>query len=151
MMHAELGFDNFDPPSEDLLLECVHCGLCLQACPTYRTLGLEADSPRGRLYLMNEVLHGRTALTKEFVDHMNRCLLCRACESACPAGVKYGTLMEAVRGQIRRRFRQSALEHLTRYVVFKLYFLNSEGLRFFSAFRASTRRPSCRQQPDEQG
>lgn len=130
IMQAELSFDEFDRPSEDLLLECVHCGLCLQACPTYRTLGAEADSPRGRLYLMTEVLDGKIALAKGFVDHMYLCLLCRACESSCPAGVKYGRLMETVRGQIRRRLRQPALERLARYVVFKTVFPEQRRLEF---------------------
>lgn len=118
-VQAQLGFDELDRPSEEFLLECVHCGLCLPTCPTYSTLGVEADSPRGRLYLMTNVLDGRLGLTKGVVEHMRLCLLCRACESACPSGVKYGRLMEAVRGQILRRFRQPALERLTRHMVFK--------------------------------
>jgi len=117
-MQAQPGFDDLERPSEEFLLKCVHCGLCLMTCPTYSVLGVEADSPRGRLYLMTNVLDGRVGLTESVVGHMYSCLLCRACETACPSGVKYGRLMEATRGQIRRH-RQSVLERFARYMVFK--------------------------------
>ena len=81
-------------------LDCVHCGLCLSACPTYRVLGNEMDSPRGRIYLMRALDEGRAAITDTFVEHMFRCLDCRACETACPSGVRFGHLMEATRGRI---------------------------------------------------
>jgi len=129
-MQAGLGFDDLDRPSEEFLLECVHCGLCLLTCPTYSLLGIEADSPRGRLYLMTSMLDRKIALTNRFVDHMRLCLLCRACESTCPSGVKYGRLMEAVRGQIRRLYGQSALERFTRYMVFKALLPNQRSLEF---------------------
>ena len=132
-MDAEPGFDDLERPSEEFLLQCVHCGLCLATCPTYSTLGVEADSPRGRLYLMTNVLDGRLGLTEGVVDHMNICLLCRACETACPSGVKYGRLMEAVRGQIRRRHRQSALERFTRYMIFKALLPEQRSLEFLFA------------------
>ncbi|HYN85700.1 MAG TPA: heterodisulfide reductase-related iron-sulfur binding cluster [Pyrinomonadaceae bacterium] len=88
---------------ERKLLACVHCGLCLEACPTYVHTGDECDGPRGRLYLMSAVAGGRVAADSRAFDvHISRCLGCRACESACPAGVEYGQLLEAARSDIAR-------------------------------------------------
>ncbi len=81
----------------ELFLDCVHCGLCTSACPTYVELGTEADSPRGRIYLMRAVTDGRTELNDEVRRHLDLCLDCRACESACPSGVQYGRLIEPFR------------------------------------------------------
>ncbi len=83
-----------------LYLDCIHCGLCLSSCPTYRVLGSEMDSPRGRIYLMRAFDEGRTSVTESFVEHMFRCLDCRACETACPSGVHFGHMMEEMRGKI---------------------------------------------------
>src|SRR5918993_5460342 len=91
---------------ERKLLACVHCGLCLEACPTYVQTGDENDGPRGRIYLMRAVEEGRLALdSTTFTRHIDRCLGCRACESACPAGVEYGQLLEAARHDISREGR----------------------------------------------
>ena len=95
-------FDGDEPPDLDGILDCMHCGICLPQCPTYRVLGQEMDSPRGRVYLMRAVTEGRIGLTENFVLHMDRCLGCRACETACPAGVPFGRLLEETRGQIER-------------------------------------------------
>lgn len=92
-----------DLPSLDGLRTCVHCGICLPQCPTYRVLGEEMDSPRGRLYLIRAAAEGRIELTDTFRHHLDLCLGCRACESACPSGVPFGSLLEATRAQFRRR------------------------------------------------
>lgn len=97
---------------------CVHCGLCLNACPTYRELGLEMDSPRGRVYQMVQVAEGRTTVTPSYVEHIGLCLACRACETACPSGVQYGRLIEAARAQIETHVKRGLLVRLLRRFVF---------------------------------
>ena len=81
----------------EALVKCVHCGLCLNQCPTYRANGLEPDSPRGRLYLIRAVSEGTLPVTEEVTEHLQRCLVCRACETACPSNVQFGQVMEAAR------------------------------------------------------
>ncbi len=85
----------------DLMRQCIHCGFCLPTCPTYAVLGVEMDSPRGRIYQMQAIAEGRMEISPEFVDHMYCCLGCRACETACPSGVQFGKLIEAAREQIQ--------------------------------------------------
>jgi glycolate oxidase iron-sulfur subunit len=84
----------------DLMRQCIHCGFCLPTCPTYAVLGVEMDSPRGRIYQMQAVAEGRVEISQEFVEHMYCCLGCRACETACPSGVQFGKLIESAREEI---------------------------------------------------
>jgi glycolate oxidase iron-sulfur subunit len=95
-----------DAPAQKDLDKCVHCGLCLNACPTYRELGVEMDSPRGRIYQMVQVATGAAPLDATYIGHMDLCLGCRACETACPSGVEYGKLIEAARAEIQARTRK---------------------------------------------
>ena len=105
---------------------CVHCGLCLNACPTYRLWNLEADSPRGRIRQMVSVEQSAIAdpaqkalpITESFVDHIDKCLDCRACETACPSGVSYGKLVEYARARIERDYRRPFFSRLQRNFVF---------------------------------
>ena len=97
------GFGAPDAPAEADMYRCVHCGLCLSACPTYGVTGLETESPRGRIALMKAVNEGRVDITPRIVSHWEACLNCRACEAVCPSGVPYGRMMERTRAQIRAR------------------------------------------------
>jgi glycolate oxidase iron-sulfur subunit len=97
------GYSGEDVPDDDLLRACVHCGMCLPTCPTYRLTGQEASSPRGRLWMMKSVADGRLdLLDPEFDEQMYQCLNCRACEAVCPSGVHYGPLVEAARSQLEQ-------------------------------------------------
>jgi len=98
---------------------CIHCGLCLNACPTYRLWNLEADSPRGRIHQMIHVEQGDVSVTDSFVDHIDKCLDCRACETACPSGVEYGKLVEHARARIERDYRRPLLSRIARDVVYR--------------------------------
>ena len=99
----------------DKLLSCVHCGLCLSSCPTYVELGTEADSPRGRILLMRALEEGRLQPTPEVTSHLDSCLGCRACETACPSGVPYGALIEAARPFVEQH--RSLLTRFARWVL----------------------------------
>jgi glycolate oxidase iron-sulfur subunit len=107
-----------DVPDLDAIRGCVHCGICLPQCPTYRVLGEEMDSPRGRLYLIRAAAEGRLGLTETFGRHLDLCLGCRACESACPSGVPFGSLLEATRAQFNRRARRESLLSRLIFAVF---------------------------------
>lgn len=106
---TEMRHSNFSPhekPSWDLYSRCVHCGLCLDQCPTYRALGTEMDSPRGRIYQIVQVDEGRLTLSDSFVTHIDRCLGCLNCQTACPSGVAYGSLLEQARAQIAENYQR---------------------------------------------
>src|SRR5713101_1725937 len=93
--------------SDDDLAKCVHCGLCLDACPTFRATGLETESPRGRIYLMTQWKRNTLPFTEEQVGHIDLCLGCRTCEAVCPSGVPYGRIIEAGRAEVERLRRPS--------------------------------------------
>ena len=103
-----------DRPRQTDLDRCVHCGLCLNACPTYRELGVEMDSHRGRVYQMVQVASGRMSITDSYVEHIELCLACRACETACPSGVEYGKLVEAARAEIEQARPRPLLSRIGR-------------------------------------
>jgi glycolate oxidase iron-sulfur subunit len=106
-----LTFNGSDVPSDDIINSCVHCGLCLASCPTYRLTGLEMSSPRGRIYLMKGVAEGRISMASDvFQEQMSQCLNCRACEAVCPSGVQYGSILEASRAQLEQARDQAARE-----------------------------------------
>jgi glycolate oxidase iron-sulfur subunit len=98
---------------------CIHCGLCLNACPTYRLWNLEADSPRGRIHQMIHVEESDVPVTDSFVDHIDKCLDCRACETACPSGVEYGKLVEYARARIERDYQRPLLSRIARELVYR--------------------------------
>ena len=106
------------PVYEDFA-RCVHCGLCLNNCPTYRLWHLEGDSPRGRIRQMILVANAELPLSAGFVGHIDKCLDCRACETACPSGVEYGKLVEHARARIENEFRRPFFSRFARDVVFK--------------------------------
>jgi len=107
----------------ELFLDCVHCGLCTSACPTYLELGNENDSPRGRIYLMRAVTDGRLGLSQEVRRHLELCLDCRACETACPSGVQYGKLIEPFRVAMEEQSigPRKSVDWFHRFVLFGLF------------------------------
>ena len=116
---------------EQKLLACIHCGLCLEACPTYVATGDENDGPRGRIYLMRAVEEGRLAIdSPSFERHIDRCLGCRACEAVCPAGVEYGQLLEAGRAEIFQSTVQRGLTYKLLRLALRHIWLHPARLRF---------------------
>jgi len=119
---------------EDKLLACIHCGLCLEACPTYVITGDENDGPRGRLYLMRAVGEGRLSnKSQAFERHIDRCLGCRACEQVCPAGVEYGQLLEAARAELFSSATQRGVGYKALRFALKHIWLQPVRLKFVFA------------------
>ncbi len=122
----------FDLLNDDDLATCVHCGLCLDACPTFRATGLETESPRGRIYLMTEWKRGGLEFKEEQVRHIDLCLGCRTCEAVCPSGVPYGRIIEAGRAEVARRRRPSPKQTVARTALRQLV-AEPERLNAFGA------------------
>lgn len=125
--------DNIPNPSDNLndtqelaklndeLLECIHCGLCLESCPTYVELIREEDSPRGRIYMMRSVAEGRAGIDPSVMKHLDMCLGCRACETACPSDVKYGFLLEHTRSHIENSGHRPTLPRFGRRILLEVF------------------------------
>ncbi|MFP5072241.1 (Fe-S)-binding protein [Pseudonocardia nantongensis] len=118
---APSAFDTIHPPERELLDDCVHCGFCLPTCPTYVLWGEEMDSPRGRILLMDLAEKGDISLDGPFTEHLDNCLGCMACVTACPSGVQYDKLLESVRPQIERNVQRGRADKLFRDAIFALF------------------------------
>ena len=118
---SEQGFDATRAPEQSLIDACVHCGFCLPTCPSYRVLGKENDSPRGRVYLMDAINKGEAPLSEVSVQHFDSCLGCLACTTACPSGVQYDKLIKDVRSQVSRNATRSLPQKAIRKLIFSLF------------------------------
>jgi glycolate oxidase iron-sulfur subunit len=114
-------FDAHNPPEKQYIDDCVHCGFCLPACPTYVLWNEEMDSPRGRIYMIKKASDGESPLDSRFRLHMDNCLGCMACMTACPSGVEYNRLIEPTRAQIERQLPRSFTERLFRRMIFATF------------------------------
>jgi glycolate oxidase iron-sulfur subunit len=114
-------FDPHHAPEKSLLADCVHCGFCLPACPTYVLWGEEMDSPRGRIYMMQKAAEGNAPLDQTFRTHMDNCLGCMACMTACPSGVQYDKLIEDTRAQVERNIPRTPADSLFRKLLFATF------------------------------
>ncbi len=131
-MNSKSFFSDVNIPNDDVLTNCMHCGLCLPTCPTYSLTGNERSSPRGRIRLIKSVAEGTLEITPRFVDEMNFCLDCQACETACPAGVKYGSLVEAARSQIFQQGKESFKENILKKIFLTRILSHKRLLKFVS-------------------
>ncbi len=123
--------DRTEEPFSEYLstLDCVHCGLCIPHCPTHDVTGREADSPRGRIHLLRAWAEGRTELGAAAHEHLDRCIVCRACESVCPSGVRMGDLMETFRAERDAEFRSGASESRLARFAFRSLLPHRDRLR----------------------
>ena len=117
---------------------CIRCGLCLNNCPTYRLWQLEADSPRGRIRQMVLVNEGELPLSAGFVEHIDKCLDCRACETACPSGVEYGKLVEHARARLEKEYRRPFVTRWARKLFIEQLLPFPARIAFMAKFLTST-------------
>jgi glycolate oxidase iron-sulfur subunit len=143
-------FDDHRAPEQSVIDRCVHCGFCLDTCPTYVLWANEADSPRGRIVLAAEGLSERSELSDQMVTHFDRCLGCMACVTACPSGVQYDRLIERVRPQIERHHRRPAAERAFRRLLFGTL-PHPRRLRLLAPVMAASRRVGLDRVPGRPG
>jgi glycolate oxidase iron-sulfur subunit len=138
---ADTHVHDMRPSLADDIARCVHCGFCLQACPTYLELGMETDSPRGRIALIDALTSGRAEPAPSLLKHLDQCLQCRACETACPSGVPYGRIMETARAQVIEGDRRP-LAWRTRVAALRQVLPHQRRIRaLMAAMRAYERSP----------
>ncbi|HEY1425003.1 MAG TPA: (Fe-S)-binding protein [Candidatus Acidoferrum sp.] len=128
---SELHIPGLHPVYEDYS-RCTHCGLCLNHCPTYRLWHLEADSPRGRIQQMISVEQGESPVGSSFVEHIDKCLDCRACETACPSGTEYGKLVEFARARIERDYNRPFFSRVARSFAYRRLLPYPGRIAFFA-------------------
>ena len=127
-------FDSKHPPQQDLIDTCVHCGFCLATCPSYRVIGKEMDSPRGRIYLMDAINKGEATIDEATSQHFDSCLGCLACVTTCPSGVEYDKLIAATRPQVERNQPRNLPDRLLRTLIFNLFPYPNRLRTFLPAF-----------------
>jgi glycolate oxidase iron-sulfur subunit len=133
--NATSGFDANHPPEQKLIDSCVHCGFCLSTCPSYRILGKEMDSPRGRIYLMDAINNGEAEIVEATAQHFDSCLGCLACVTTCPSGVQYDKLIAATRPQVERNYPRSISDRLIRAYAPSLFlFMSIKNWEYRSLF-----------------
>lgn len=119
-------------PHDDVLSQCIHCGMCLAVCPTYELTKFERSSPRGRIKLIKAVARGEMAISDSFAEEMNFCLDCQACETACPAGVKYGSMVEAARVEVDNSGYGSFAARFIKKIALKYVLASNALLKLFA-------------------
>ncbi len=119
---------------ENKLNQCVHCGLCLSVCPTYKIFGYETDSPRGRITLVKALTEGRLTFSEEFADHIDKCLDCRACQTACPSGVQYGLIIEEAKAYTYMKNPPNFFVRALKNLVMRVFIPSRKWLRTLTTF-----------------
>ncbi len=140
-------FDAHRPPEQSIVEDCVHCGFCLDVCPTYALWSNEADSPRGRIVLMDDGLRENERLSDEMVRHFDRCLGCMACVTACPSGVRYDRLIGRVRPQVERHYKRPRTERALRVLLYETL-PHPKRLRALVPMLAAARRVGVERLPE---